>query len=95
MSRKLIFCVVAFCLFSIVALSLTASVDGNHECTGDNCVMCLATTVREQILNVMVVLFFAVSAFVLPVFAFLQKREEICFSTVACTPVNLKVKLSD
>ena len=94
-TRKYILFIVAVCLFCIFAISLTAGVDWNHECTGDSCVMCLATTVREQILNIMVLFFCAVAAFALPVFAVVHMREERFFFAQVSTPVNLKVKLSD
>lgn len=83
------------CVLCIIAIFLSLGGDGMHECSGEDCFICLFATLRESIINGLFLL--AVMLGIFSVIALLlgasSATEQTCASRY--TPVGLKVKLSN
>ena len=86
---------IIICVLCIIAIFLSLGVDGMHECNGEDCFICLFATLRESIINGLLLL-----AVMLGIFSVIAlslgasgTTERTCVSRY--TPVGLKVKLSN
>ena len=93
--RSLALILAVVCLFIFTASALASGHDMGHECTGEDCLICIALSVREKALASIVLL--AVVAFALTLSLSSVFVEDIAKSINSAlkTPVRLKVKLSD
>ncbi len=93
--RSLALLLAVVCLFIFTASALASGHNMGHECTGEDCLICIALSVREKALASIVLL--AVVAFALtlsPSSSYIENTVNF-INTAFKTPVRLKVKLSD
>ena len=93
--RSLALILAVVCLFIFTASALVSGHNMGHECTGEDCLICIALPVREKALASIVLL--AVVAFALtlsPSSSYIENTVNF-INTAFKTPVRLKVKLSD
>ena len=94
LTRFLLVCLIAACLALFLASALASGIEMGHECTGENCLICMAISLREKALHTLFLLI-AVSGIVLVLAENVAiSRDEQTF-LVPVTPVCLKVKLSN
>lgn len=93
--KMILLCAVALCIFSVIAISLTAGIDGNHECTGEDCFVCAYIAVRNSIIEGQMLTCILICAAILLGGYVLCSRLLDSFTARLSTPVFLKVKLSN
>ncbi|MBQ8407913.1 MAG: hypothetical protein IJY39_03525 [Clostridia bacterium] len=93
-SKALIIFMIAVFLFTFITSALASGPIIGHECTGENCLICMAISLRER--SVLPMLLLCMLLAVMPLSAALLLRahsEQGIYNPV--TPVCLKVKLSN
>lgn len=94
-SKILLYLLIVVCLFIFIACALASGIDIGHECTGDNCLICMAISLHEKAVHTLGLFVAVVSAFALVLTA---KLPHVCaeqHSYASVIPVCLKVKLSN
>lgn len=93
-TRALLMCLVITCLVLFLTSALASGIEISHECTGDNCLVCTAISLREKAL-ISLVLLTAVFGIVLKLEKDPSPKHEEQRAIHSVTPVCLKVKLSN
>ena len=86
---------VAVCLFVFFASALASGHISEHTCTGDDCLVCLAISVRESSLRPLIHLACVITLVACLTVTMLAQVRSALFNYATETPVCLKVKLSD
>lgn len=93
--RRIFSGIILICIICLAIISLGSGFEGLHECTGENCLICLLCAVRESIMNGsgLVLCLFGSSLLASGILRGIGYTQ----SNSACldTPVCLKVKLSN
>ena len=92
--RMALYLLISVCLFVFVASALASGMDMGHECTGEDCLICMAISLREELFTQLlpVAVIFALWALITKASA---ESSETYPLPVTDTPVCLKVKLSN
>ena len=82
------------CIFAFITLTLASGFDMGHECSGEDCRICMVANLCDNALRYLFISASAIAVFDLSIIVY-----RIFITTVSvplsATPVRLKVKLSD
>ena len=93
-TRTLFICLVVTCIILFLTSALASGIEMGHECTGENCLTCMAVSLRENI-TASLILLAAVFGVVLTLEKYPSAKQEEQCAPLSVTPVCLKVKLSN
>lgn len=93
LKRILIATLALICVFAVLSLTLSVITDASHDCSEDNCPLCLCLSAREAVAALTMAIAFA-SLFVCA-FAKLKRLSEDGYVAFFGILVYLKVKLSN
>ncbi len=91
----LVLALVAICLFAYMAAVLPVRADMPHDCCGEDCFVCLCSSLFERLAGALV---FLAAVCVVALLLLDSKNKACCAadaSFAAQTPIRLKVKLSN
>lgn len=94
-ARLIILVLIAVCFFAFIASALASGLNLGHECTGDDCLVCMAISLRERVSSWLVLLVSSLSILALATIKERVDHSACRFFPIPATPVCLKVKLSD
>lgn len=92
--RPALYFLVLVCLFVFVVSALASGLDMGHECTGEDCLICMAVSLREKLFTQLLLVAAILTLGVVSVKASAEAAKTTPLP-VTDTPVCLKVKLSD
>ena len=92
--KPLLFLLIAISILSFVTVTLASGFDVGHECAGEDCLICLGISLRENMTDILLIFASLLSLFALIVFAYHVSIITVS-SFTSETPVRLKVKLSN
>ena len=92
--RMALYLLISVCLFVFVASALASGMDMGHECTGEDCLICMAISLREELFTNLLPVAAILALWALTVKTATEPAR-LCPIPVTDTPVCLKVKLSN
>ena len=92
--KIILYLLVSVCLFVFVASALTSGIDMGHDCSGEDCLICIAISLREKLFTNLLPVAVILALWALTVKTATEPAK-LCPLPVTDTPVCLKVKLSN
>ena len=82
------------CVLAFITLTLTSGIEMGHECSGEDCRICMIANLCENVLRYLLISSYAIAVLALSIIL-CRTFITIVSASLTATPIRLKVKLSD
>lgn len=89
--RTLLIAIAVLCIFAVLSTFVTVIHGSDHECSGENCPVCICNTVRDSLIAILITIAF----FAVVIYSNCKIDTKDKAASFFGILVNLKVKLSN